>query len=143
MDRVSSLGVIVARILVALVFPLHGFGVIDQSIPARELMKRGVPSSLVSLVMFSGRALELAARTGMFPGLSALALFAFLVPWTLGSHSFWLAAWTPAFQGQLINFFKNTAILGGLLFIAASPRQLRLFGFHAAKGENAAASIRA
>jgi uncharacterized membrane protein YphA (DoxX/SURF4 family) len=34
MDRISSLGAIVARILVALVFLLNGFGVIDQSIPA-------------------------------------------------------------------------------------------------------------
>jgi hypothetical protein len=63
MDRISSLGAIVARILVALVFLLNGFGVIDQSIPARQLMERGGPASLVSLVMFSGRALELDAGT--------------------------------------------------------------------------------
>jgi uncharacterized membrane protein YphA (DoxX/SURF4 family) len=65
MDRISSLGAIVARILVALVFLLNGFGVIDQSIPARQLMERGVPASLVSLVMFFGRALELAAGTAL------------------------------------------------------------------------------
>jgi uncharacterized membrane protein YphA (DoxX/SURF4 family) len=51
----------------------------------------------------------------------------FLVPATFVSHSFWLAAGTPAFQGQLINFCKNTAILGGLLFIAATPGQPRLW----------------
>jgi len=50
-----------------------------------------------------------------------------LVPATLVSHSFWLAAGTPAFQGQLINFCKNTAILGGLLFIAATKGQPRLW----------------
>jgi len=39
------------------------------------------------------------------------------------SHSFWLATGTPAFQGQLINFSKNMAIWGGLMFIAATPGQ--------------------
>jgi uncharacterized membrane protein YphA (DoxX/SURF4 family) len=56
-----------------------------------------------------------------------MALFVFLVPATFVSHSFWLAAGTPAFQGQLINFCKNTAILGGLLFIAAAPVQPTLW----------------
>jgi len=35
-----------------------------------------------------------------------------LVPATFVSHSFWLAAGTSQFQGQLINFCKNLAILG-------------------------------
>ena len=94
-------------------------------------VERGAPASLVPLIMLSGRALELiggfALAFGILPRLSAIALFAFLVPATFVSHSFWLAAGTPAFQGQLINFCKNTAILGGLLFIAATPGQPRLW----------------
>ena len=67
--------------------------------------------------MLSGRALELIAgftlALGILPRLSAIALFVFLVPATFVSHSFWLAAGTRAFQVQLINFCKNTAILAG------------------------------
>jgi uncharacterized membrane protein YphA (DoxX/SURF4 family) len=60
---------------------------------------------------------------GIFPRLAALALFAFLVPATLVSHSLWVSAGTPAFIGQLINFSKNLAILGGLLFVASTQSQ--------------------
>jgi putative oxidoreductase len=125
MDRLSHYGLLVARLLMAVVFVLNGFGIIDQTIPAKELMERGAPAALVPLIMWAGRALELAAgfalALGIFPRLSALALLAFLVPATFVSHSFWLVAGTPAFQGQLINFTKNMAIWGGLLFIAATP----------------------
>jgi hypothetical protein len=90
-------------------------------------MERGAPVSLVPVIMLAARVLELAAGLGLalgvFPRLMALALFAFLVPATFISHSVWLAAGTPAFQGQLINFPKNIAIWGGLLFIAGSVGQ--------------------
>jgi putative oxidoreductase len=60
---------------------------------------------------------------GLFPRWCALALLAFLFPATFVSHSFWLAARTPQFQGQLINFSKNMAIWGGLIFIAGTSIQ--------------------
>ena len=129
MDRLSHYGLLVARLLMTVVFVLNGFGIIDQTIPAKELVERGAPAALVPLIMWAGRALELAAgislALGIFPRLSALALLAFLVPATFVSHSFWLAAGTPTFQGQLINFSKNMAIWGGLLFIAAKPKDTR------------------
>ena len=131
MEQLARYGLVTARMLVAIVFLLNGCGIIDQSLPARELAERGIPASLVPVIMLSGRALELIAGVtlalGVMPRLSAIALFVFLVPATLVSHSFWLAAGTPAFQGQLINFCKNIAILGGLLFIAAAPGQPRLW----------------
>jgi len=130
-EQLARYGLVTARILIAVVFLLNAFGIIDQSIPARELVERGAPANLVPLIMLGGRALELIAgfalALGILPRLSALALFVFLVPATFVSHSFWLAAGTPAFQGQLINFCKNTAILGGLLFIVATPGQPRLW----------------
>lgn len=130
MEQSARYGLFTARILIVVVFLLNAFGIIDQSIPAHELMERGAPAQLVPIIMLSGRALELIAgfalAFGILPRLSAIALFVFLVPATFVSHSFWLAAGTPAFQGQLINFCKNTAILGGLLFIAATPSQPRL-----------------
>ena len=127
MERSTRWLPICARVLIAAVFLLNGFGVINQAIPAREMMERGVPPTIVPFAMFAGRFLEIMAgfglALGIFPRWSALLLFAFLVPATFISHSFWLAAGTPQFQGQLINFCKNMAIWGGLIFIAGTPMQ--------------------
>ncbi len=127
MDKLTSYAAVVARILMAAVFLLNGFGVIDQRIPAREMIEVGVPAAVVPLIMLAGRSLEIVAgfalALGVYPRVAAVGLFLFLVPATLVSHSFWLAVGTPAFQSQLINFFKNMGILGGLLFIAATAAQ--------------------
>src|SRR5258708_4071014 len=124
MERFSRYGIPIARVMISMVFLLNALGVIDQNIPAREMVERGAPSALVPVMMLAGRSVELVAGIalilGIFPRLAALALFAFLVPATLVSHSFWLSAGTPAFTGQLINFSKNLAILGGLLFVVST-----------------------
>jgi uncharacterized membrane protein YphA (DoxX/SURF4 family) len=113
-----------ACVLLAIVFVLNAIGVIDQAIPVKEMTERGVPAVLVPWFMLAGRTTELIAGValvfGIFPRSAALALLGFLSPATLVSHSFWLSAGTPAFMGQLINFSKNLAICGGLLFIGAS-----------------------
>jgi putative oxidoreductase len=127
MDRYSGYALVVARILIAMVFVLNGLGIIDQTIPAREMTERGVPAAIVPLAMLAGRLLETVAglglASGVFPRWCALALFGFLVPATFVSHSFWLAAGTPEFMGQLINFSKNVAIWGGLIFVSGTPVQ--------------------
>jgi putative oxidoreductase len=127
MERISANAAIMARILVSIVFLLNSIGVIDQSIPAKEMAEHGAPQAMVPMLMFLGRSLELVAGLalvfGVVPRLAALALLAFLIPATLVSHSFWLSAGTPAFMGQLINFSKNLAICGGLLFIGATAEQ--------------------
>jgi putative oxidoreductase len=127
MKPLSENAIRFARVLVAIVFVLNAIGVIDQTIPAKELVERGVPAAIVPWFMLAARALELVAGLalvlGVFPRLAALALLTFLIPATLVSHSFWLSAGTPAFMGQLINFSKNVAICGGLLFIGATSNQ--------------------
>jgi hypothetical protein len=45
MDRLSHYGIVVARVLISVVFVLNGFGIVDQTIPAKELMERGAPSA--------------------------------------------------------------------------------------------------
>jgi uncharacterized membrane protein YphA (DoxX/SURF4 family) len=78
-EQSARYGLLTARILIAVVFLLNGFGIIDQSIPARELAERGAPASLVPVIMLSGRALELVAgftlALGILPRLSSIALF--------------------------------------------------------------------
>ena len=127
MDRYSRYALIVARIMIAMVFVLNGLGIIDQTLPAQEMAERGVPVAIVPLALLAGRLVETVAGVGLacgvFPRWCALALFGFLVPATFVSHSFWLAAGTPHFQGQLINFSKNVAIWGGLIFVAGTATQ--------------------
>src|SRR5437762_14227751 len=110
-----------ARVLIAIVFVLNAIGIIDQTIPAKEMMERGVPAAIVPWFMFAGRAIELVAGfalvLGVFPRLAALALLSFLIPVSLVSTSFWYSSGSLAFMGQLINFSKNVAICGVLLFI--------------------------
>jgi putative oxidoreductase len=126
-EKYSRYGMMAARILISMVFLLNAFGVIDQSVPAHEMAARGAPAGMVPLLMMSGRAIQLLAGIGLmlgvFPRLSAVALLAFLIPATFIAHSFWLATGTPTFMGQLINFSKNTAMCGGLLFVAATAAQ--------------------
>jgi putative oxidoreductase len=133
MKPLSGKAIRVARVLIAIVFVLNAIGVIDQTIPAKEMMERGVPAAIVPWFMLAGRTLEFIAGfalvLGVFPRAAALALLAFLIPATLVSHSFWSSAGTPAFMGQLINFSKNVAICGGLLFIGATSNQPAWAGF--------------
>src|ERR1700719_3807389 len=128
MERLSRYGILIARVMISVVFLLNALGVIDQTEAARELAARGAPSNLVPFLMLVGRSVELigglALAFGIFPTVAALALIAFLVAATFLGHAFWLAAaGTPVFVGQLINFLKNLAILGGLLFVASTQSQ--------------------
>ena len=88
MKPISADAAIVARILVSIVFLLNAVGVIDQSIPAKEMGERGVPEALVPLLMFLGRSVELVAglalALGVQPRLAALALLALPTAWSPG-----------------------------------------------------------
>jgi putative oxidoreductase len=116
-----------SRVLLAIVFVLNGLGIISQALAAKELIQHGAPASLVPILMLGARALEIVAGLslafGIYPRLAAVALVAFLVPATLIGHAFWQDAGTGSFTVQLLNFFKNTAMTGGLLFIGATQSQ--------------------
>jgi uncharacterized membrane protein YphA (DoxX/SURF4 family) len=120
-----------ARVLVAIIFLASGFGIIPQALAAKELGNCGTPASLVPLFMVAGRTIEIVGGFGLilriYPQIAAFALIAFLVPATLLGHAFWHAVGTPAYIPQLLNFLKNVALIGGLLFIAATPDQPSLF----------------
>jgi len=60
---------VAARLPLAVVFLLNGFGVIDQTIPAREMLERGVPAGIVPLAMFVGRTLEIVTGFGLAFGI--------------------------------------------------------------------------
>jgi uncharacterized membrane protein YphA (DoxX/SURF4 family) len=130
MNRLQTASLITARVLLALVFLLNGLGIVDQSEALRELIGRGAPVSFAPTLLWIARAVEVIAGTslafGILPGLAALALIGFLIPATWVGHPFWLEAGTAIYTPQLINFFKNVAIIGGLLFVASNGDQAAL-----------------
>lgn len=57
---------------------------------------------------------------------AALALILYLIPTTLLFHAFWTAE-GPAVRGEMIQFLKNLAIIGGLLHVASPTGPQPLF----------------
>jgi putative oxidoreductase len=118
---------VVARVLIATIFMMTALNIIGQSFAVHELTASGVPPSLVPVLVMAARALQLVAGLGLilgiYPRISALALLLFLIPATPVGHAFWLAIGTSLYPIQLINFFKNVSMAGGLIFIIASTSQ--------------------
>jgi putative oxidoreductase len=134
---------VAARVLISVIFLLNGLDIIGQTLAAHEMAVHGVPVSLIPALIMGARALQLIAGTalvlGIYPRASAIALLLFLIPATLMAHAFWQAAGTSLYPVQLINFFKNVCMAGGLVFLAAAkdqpvlfPRSTRLIHMHTA-----------
>jgi putative oxidoreductase len=128
MNSLQRYALAAARISVAIVFLANGFGIIPQALAARDLADHGIPAALVPLFMLTARMIEIIGGFGLILGIyPQIAAIAFLVPATLMGHAFWQVAGTPAYFPQLLNFLKNAAMTGGLLFIAATLNQPTLF----------------
>jgi len=127
MNSLERYVLVLSRVLVATIFLLNGLGIVSQAQAIKDLLDHGTPASLVPFLMLSARTLEVVAgfclALGIYPRLAAVALVVFMVPTTFVAHSFWQVAGTAAFTPQLVNFLKNTAMVGGLLFIAATKSQ--------------------
>ena len=145
-NRMSDAAFPLARFFLAAIFVASGFGKIaDFSGTQGYMASVGMPATALFLVgailveVLGGLALIVGYRAR----LAAIALVGFLVPATLLFHAFW-AAPPEAAQMQMISFMKNLALIGGLLFVAASgagaysldawrarrriPESVRLFG---------------
>jgi putative oxidoreductase len=127
MNSLQRYVLVISRVLMSIVFLLNGFGIINQAVAAKELLEHGAPAGLVPFLMLGARTLEVVAgfslAFGIYPRLAAVAILAFLLPATFIAHTFWQVTGTAAFSLQLLNFFKNAAMMGGLLLIAATESQ--------------------
>ena len=117
-----------ARVLTGSTYALLGYdalrtpgGRVDLAGPTLASVRRIVPlPEDDELVVRGNAALQVAAGTllalGAAPRLSALALFGSMVPTTVAGHAYWTQE-DPAIRNvQRIQFHKNMAMLGGLLF---------------------------
>ncbi len=80
---------------------------------------KGVPYARL-LIPFTGLLLFLAGLSvwSIVPGpIGALAAIVFFVPVTIMIHDFWTVEDEQLKQGEITNFFKNAAILSGLLIV--------------------------
>jgi putative oxidoreductase len=111
------------RLLVALIFFVNAFGILNQAVAARELAAAGMPRPLVPPFMLAARAAEAAGGLllllpNRLPVTGAVVLAGFLVSATLAAHDFWRAA-PNLWWSELTNFFKNVAVIGALALVAA------------------------
>jgi putative oxidoreductase len=110
---------LLGRILIGAIFVQSGLGkLMDLGGFAAMLAAAGVPMS--SVLAPIGAAVEFGGGLAIVFGLgtrhAALLMVAFVIVATLISHRFW--DYPPAQQrGQIVNFAKNIAIIGGFLFV--------------------------
>ncbi|HEY2575627.1 MAG TPA: DoxX family protein [Streptosporangiaceae bacterium] len=119
-----------ARVLTGSTYVLLGFdavrapgGRVDQAAPLLAAIRKAVPlPDDDELVVRGNAAVQVAAGSmlalGIAPRLSALALAGSLVPTTLAGHSYWKIEDPDVRKVQRIQFHKNMALIGGLLFAA-------------------------
>lgn len=107
-------------LLVAFIFIWSGWGkLMNPQGTATAMTAVGIPLSAV--LVYMAIVIELgggaALAIGFKRAIAALLLSLFLVAATLSFHAFWRES-GPEQQGQLVQFAKNMAILGGLLCVA-------------------------
>jgi putative oxidoreductase len=119
-----------ARVLTGSTYVLLGLdavrepgGRVDQAADVLDVMRKWVPLPEDDELVVRGNAgLQVAAGTllalGIAPRLSALALAGSLIPTTLAGHAYWTVEDPAARKVQRIQFHKNLAMIGGLLFAA-------------------------
>lgn len=87
----------------------------------QKVDKAGIPQPRQATIL-NGAVMTVAGTTlafGILPKLSALALMGTLIPTTFVGHAFWTEESDQGRSMQLTQFFKNTAMFGGLLLVLA------------------------
>lgn len=121
MNLIQQFGPLVGRILLALLFIPAGIGKLTGfSGTVGYIASAGLPLPQVGAAMAIVVELGVAAAllVGWRTRWAALILAAFTVAAAVFFHAFWAAAPEQQMM-QTINFWKNIAIVGGLLFVAA------------------------
>lgn len=120
MSRARAWGLLLGRILLACIFVVDGYGKIGNFAGVAKYMSaKGMP--LVEPLLAGAILVELVGGLMLAAGWkarwAAAAIFVYLVPVTLVFHAFW-AVPPEQVLAQTIQFQKNLAIMGGMLYVA-------------------------
>jgi len=122
MERAQDLLLLLGRLLVASLFLPSGISKLSNFASfSASLAGKGLPfpeywaAAAVAIEVLG----PIALVVGLFPRWTTVALVAFVIGATATSHRFWEFQ-EPVRRAQEMNFFKNVAILGGLLFYFVS-----------------------
>ena len=126
-----------ARVLTGSTYALLGFDAlrapgarVDQAAGVLAVVRKVAPLPADDELVVRANAAEhlhggVLLALGRAPRLSALMLAGSLIPTTLAGHSYWTIEDPAARKLQRIQFHKNMAMIGGLLFAALDqPRAL-------------------
>jgi uncharacterized membrane protein YphA (DoxX/SURF4 family) len=96
-------------------------GRVDLAAPVLARVRQAVPLPADDELLVRANAAVMVVAGGLLalgkaPRLSALALAGSLIPTTLAGHSYWALETEAERKAQRIQFHKNMAMLGGLLF---------------------------
>jgi putative oxidoreductase len=131
MNTNRDVAALVARVLLALLFIISGYGKIGGfEGTAGYIASKGLP--FPQLMAAGAIAVELGAGLLLLVGYkarwAAMALFLFMIPTTLIFHNFWSVPPDKAAMEQ-IGFLKNVSIMGGFLMVwAFGPGRFALGG---------------
>ncbi|MBI3562515.1 MAG: DoxX family protein [Gammaproteobacteria bacterium] len=119
MNVLSAIAPLLGRILLASLFLWSGYGKIGGFEHTLGYMtSKGVPLANIALIVTI--VVELGASVLLVIGwrarLAALVLFVWMIPVTIIFHNFWTLA-ADAKVMQMVMFYKNLAIMGGLLMV--------------------------
>ncbi|CAA0130000.1 Uncharacterised protein [Mycolicibacterium vanbaalenii] len=118
-----------ARLLTGSTYAILGWdalrtpgGRTQMAAPLLDALRRILPLPEDELMVRANAAVQtvggVTLAAGVYPRLSALMLAASLMPTTAAGHAFWSINDPAARKLQRVQFHKNTAMLGGLLFAA-------------------------
>ena len=125
-----TLSRLAARMLSGSTYAVLGFDAlrapgarVDQARPLLSTMRKALPLPADDeLIVRANAGVQTGAggllALGVLPRLSALALIGSLIPTTLAGHAFWAIEDPTDRKLQRVQFHKNMAMIGGLLFAA-------------------------
>lgn len=113
---------LIGRILLGLIFLISGFfKLAGYSQVVAFAAAKGLPLATVGIA--GAAAVEILGGVAVLAGfkarIAAWVLFLYLIPTSFMFHNFW-AMHGMEQQDNMAHFMKNLAIMGGLLFLAAS-----------------------
>ncbi len=110
------------RILFGGYFIMSGYNhLANLSMMSGYTQSKGVPAPK-SAVAVTGILLLIGGVSTLlnfYPVVGLVALIVFLVPVTFMMHAYWKVQDPMAKMGERVNFFKNLALLGGILILLA------------------------